>query len=63
MPRRAGFLLLRTWIFQPFFLTISDVTQRPRPVPVSPLVVTKGSNIVGRTSGALLVVLSRGNSG
>ena len=58
MPRCAGFLLLRTRIFQPFFLTISDVTQRPKPVPVSPLVVTKGSNIVGRTSGGIPVPLS-----
>jgi len=45
--------LLRTRMLQPFFLMIYDVTHSPRPVPVSPLVVTNGSNSVDRTSGAI----------
>ena len=58
VPVRGGLAQLRTRIFQPLRLMISEVTQRPRPVPVSPLVVTKGSKIVGRTPGGIPVPVS-----
>jgi hypothetical protein len=46
VPDRHGTVQLRTRIDQPFFLTISALTHKPRPVPVSPFVVTNGSKIV-----------------
>jgi hypothetical protein len=45
VPLRGWCTQLRTRIVQPFFRASSAVTQRPRPVPVSPFGVTKGSKI------------------
>jgi len=43
--------LLFTWMVPPCFLTISELTHNPRPVPVSLLVLTNGSNSVFLISG------------
>ncbi len=58
VPDRPWPQWLRTRMVQPLRRMISLVTQSPRPVPVSPLVVTKGSKMVGRRPAGMPVPVS-----